>query len=223
MNNPLIISTICEHSSRLSELNPEHEKLQNGYIGSSIRELEEHLIKNKTQTHILFVQTKPDFILNINFILWRKKFHIDFIFVGPILPKELISVIISNSISGFLTEEDLLLPQLNLWIHEIKKNGYITNKHVPEEYWINRPSFTYPRVIPELTDREFQVLVFVCHAMPPTLIAQKCNTSEANVRKVIIQLRQKIPSHSTAELIVICIANLWVEIDTNIYNYKSEI
>ncbi|MGB0392181.1 MAG: LuxR C-terminal-related transcriptional regulator [Salibacteraceae bacterium] len=222
MNKTLTISVLCEPSSRLNNLNPVQHPFTTGYFGNSIKETKRYLFKHKNLNHIVFVQTKPNIIQNIDFHLWRKKFHLDFIFVGKTLPKELIQYITSNSISGFLTEDDFLQPQLNLWVHEIKTNGYITNKHVPEEYWIKRPSYSYPRVMPKLSERESQILTLVCHAMSPKVIAQKCHTSEANVRKVIIQLRQKIPSHSTAELIVICIANLWVELDTNIYNYKSE-
>ena len=184
-----------------------------GYVGTSIKQLKQYVNNNQNRNHIILVEVSLRLFEMINAKELLNLPHVYIVVLGTSLPTDQVAFLQKHHIKGFVSKHGIDESGYVNIVSQITKKGYVANEFVHENKWINKPKHTYPRVMPSLTQRQYQVMTLLCNGKTGVEIAQLVNTSEANVRKVCEKLRVALGVRSTTEIIIVCLSNGWVEVN----------
>lgn len=184
-----------------------------GYVGDSIVQLKKYVKSNQNRNHIILVEVSFRLLEMINAKALLNLPNVYMVVLGTSLPTDQIAFLQKSNIKGFVSKQNIDEKECEFIVNQITQKGYVANEFVSENKWINKPKYTYPRVMPSLTLRQYQVMTLLCNGETGVEIAQLVNTSEANVRKVCEKLRVVLGVRSTTEIIVVCLSNGWVEVN----------
>lgn len=192
-----------------------------GYVGVSNVELLQYVNNNQDLNHIILVEVSFRLfeIMNSKSLINQNRVYT--VVLGTSLSSDQIAFLQKNNISGFVAKQHIDEGGCVNIVNQITQKGYVANEFISELNWINKPKYNYPRLMPKLTLRQYQIMTFLCNGKTGVEIAKLVNTSEANVRKVCEKLRIVIGVRSNAEIIVVCLSNGWVQVN-NLFTSKLE-
>lgn len=98
-------------------------------------------------------------------------------------------------------------------INQVLTKGFFANEFIPESQWKTECDQKKEiKTPPILTNRQQEILTYLCNGKTGVEIAGLICRSEATVRKAFEGLRLKFEVHSNQELIIACLSNGWVHV-----------
>jgi DNA-binding NarL/FixJ family response regulator len=192
-----------------------------GYVGVSNTKLNEYVNSNGKLNHIILVEVSFQLFEIMNAKALINLPNVYLVVLGTSLPSDQIAFLQESNICGFVSKKYMDERECARIVRGITQKGYVANEFISELNWINKPKYNYPRLMPKLTLRQYQIMTFLCNGKTGVEIAKLVNTSEANVRKVCEKLRIVIGVRSNAEIIVVCLSNGWVQVN-DLFTSKLE-
>ncbi len=215
-----VLSDVTDELS-LIRLELARSRLDLGYIGSKNVELKNFIREKVDEKHIVFLNPTKNF-MNISSPQNLKKMgNVWVVILGPNLPKDLIGFLQEYQAVGFMAPQEINEATLNDIIQGINTRGFVANRHIPLDYWLNKMPYSFPRPKPDLTDGEEEVLRYLCHNFNVREIAEILDKKEPAIRAHIANLREKLYAKSLLEIVVITMANMWVRIDPSLTSGKN--
>ena len=77
-----------------------------------------------------------------------------------------------------------------------------------------------PLPIPQITEKEYTALHYLCHGFTLTDTASKMGVSVSRIRKLTSSLKSKCSCTDQKELVTISLTNNWIILDPNQYARK---
>lgn len=210
-----VLSNVNEELNHIGET-LEKSGLDSGYLGSKNVELKNFIREHVDKKHVVFLNPTKNY-MNVSSPHNLKKLgNVWVIVLGPNLPTDLIGFLQEYQAVGFISFQEINLNSINEMMASISSKGYVANKHIPLEYWLNKMPYSFPRPKPDLTPGEDEVLRYLCHNFSVKEIAEMLDKKEPAIRAHITNLREKLHAKSLLEIVVITMANMWVRIDPSL-------
>ncbi len=184
-----------------------------GVISHLESELYQFIELHPDKKHLVFVKPVDGTMYRLCPTKLKTKAPVDLIMIVNHLPKEFLPFILKCLCIGIITPDDTVAIQLNELVANIQSNGRLVNHLVTEHDWNNVPPYVRPRPMPHLTSRESEVLILLCHGHDGKKIAHTIHTSVSNIRNIVASLKAKLNCQSEKEIMIVALANLWVEFD----------
>lgn len=192
-----------------------------GYIGSKNVEIRHFILDRTGHKHLLFLKPDLNFMTVSSPNNLKKIGEVDVVILGSKLPSELIGFLQEYNIAGYVRPDELNNLTIGQIIADVQKKGFTANYHIPEENWIHKPAHVFPRPKPKLTQGEDEVLKMLCHNFTVKQISEHLDKKEPAIRAHIANLREKLHAQTLLEIVVITMANSWVNIDADFTISKS--
>jgi len=195
-------------------------QLNLGYIGTSELKLTNFIKSKKEAVHMVFHH--PDYI-NVEIINPMKlKFHahVQVILISDSFQPAFFSLYQKYLFSAIITTSELNELKPHLIIDSIIKFGYFPNNHVSKQQWGVFSHSPKLQPLPDLTQHEQTILQYVCNGYSLNQISKNLNVSLSAVNKAVKNLKTKLKTSNTKEMITISIINHWVKITSNTFIRK---
>lgn len=130
---------------------------------------------------------------------------------GSIHPGPLIKPLLRMGVCTYFVKDRLNTSELNEMIHEIVQHDFYYTDVVTREVVLSTWPLTDEGALPEFSDREEEVLTWVCRGKNRKQIADKLCLSEAAVKYHLQHIFEKAQVKTTQELLVTAIHLGWLD------------